>query len=105
MSLFGSEVRSETISAVLSWPSMKAAKPGLSAMAYASDQLRMRSSANIRALARVGVLVKIAGSQNPVRYRLAQNLGAKAPTVSKAEVVFDPNSKSIVGTPALEVAP
>lgn len=63
-----------------------------------------RAALYIRALARVGVLVKIAGSQNPVRYRLAQNLGAKAPTVSKTEVVFDPNSKRIVGTPTLEVS-
>lgn len=65
--------------------------------------LTFRADRYIRSLARVGVLVKIAGSRNPVRYRLVNNLGAKAPTVSKAEVVFDPNARAIVGVPVMEV--
>jgi len=59
------------------------------------------------ALSAVGIIAPIdpTRSARSARYRLVRNLGAKAPSISKAEVVFDPNSRTIIGEPVLEVSP
>jgi predicted transcriptional regulator len=59
------------------------------------------------ALSKVGVVAPIDASKSlrKARYSLIQNLGAKAPSISKTYVVFDPNSKQVLGEPTLEVAP
>lgn len=59
------------------------------------------------ALSAVGIVAPIDSSKSArsARYRLVVNLGAKAPSVSNAQVVFDPNSRTIIGAPVLEVAP
>jgi len=46
------------------------------------------------------------GGQRPRQYRIARNVGAKAPKILKAHVVFDPNARVVLGTPtAVEVSP
>lgn len=61
----------------------------------------------LRALAAVHIVEPSDAAQagQTKRFRLVLNLGAKAPSVSKTLVVFDPNSRTIVGLPVLEVAP
>lgn len=60
----------------------------------------------LRALAAVHIVKPVDRARfgQSKRFRLVLNLGAKAPSVSKALVVFDPNSRTIVGVPVLEVA-
>lgn len=59
------------------------------------------------ALAAVGIVARVdtSGSARSARYRLVRNLGARAPTVGKTQIVFDPNSRTIIGQPVLEVSP
>ncbi|MCO5082614.1 MAG: hypothetical protein M9955_13285 [Rhizobiaceae bacterium] len=57
-------------------------------------------------LASVKVLTKVAKRGQASRYRLAKNLGAKAPKVLGTKVVFDPNAGVVMGEAELsEVAP
>lgn len=46
----------------------------------------------LQALAAAGIVVG-----TPARYRLVRNLGLQAPKILITKVVFDPNSKSVVG--------
>lgn len=56
----------------------------------------------VAALVAAGIVSK-AGTG---RYRLARNLGARAPKILSTKLVFDPNAKAIVGTSvAREVSP
>ncbi|MER9851217.1 hypothetical protein NKJ55_28655 [Mesorhizobium sp. M0106] len=58
-------------------------------------------AAYLRALRRAGVIVG-----TPTSYRLARNLGLQAPKVISSKVLFDPNSKTVIGQPvATEVQP
>lgn len=59
----------------------------------------------LRDLAQVGVLSR-AGSGRAIRYRLVRNLGARAPKILQAHVVFDPNANVVLGeAEAREVSP
>lgn len=56
-------------------------------------------------LASAGVLVTpICSSRQAahlIRYRLARNLGAKAPKIVKLEAIFDPNACAFIGLPVI----
>ena len=54
----------------------------------------------------VGVMGRSGKRGHHSRYRLIQNLGARAPKVLSTKVVFDPNANAVLGTPELsEVSP
>ncbi|RUU24985.1 MarR family transcriptional regulator [Mesorhizobium sp. M6A.T.Ca.TU.002.02.2.1] len=57
------------------------------------------AEAYLRALCRAGVVVG-----TPRSYRLARNLGLQAPKILATKVVFDPNSKTVIGCPVANEA-
>ena len=62
----------------------------------------------VLALAAVQVLAPVGKARGPAEqtYRLARDLGPKTPSISSAQIVFDPNSRQVIGAPVLgEVAP
>jgi hypothetical protein len=58
----------------------------------AAEYLRILQSAGVVAAMRKGI------PNHPTRYRLVQNLGARAPRTLHASLVFDPNSRTVLGT-------
>lgn len=60
----------------------------------------------VAALAEVGML-SAPPSRAPTEwtYRLLRDVGPKAPSVSSASIVFDPNSRQVIGQPEIKVAP
>lgn len=59
----------------------------------------------VYALANVGVLVSPQGRGPHVTYHLVRDLGPKHPSVSTSEIVFDPNSRTVIGAPTIKVCP
>lgn len=57
------------------------------------------AEAYLRALRQAGVVVG-----TPTSYRLALNLGLQAPKVLATKVLFDPNSKTVIGRPVASEA-
>lgn len=57
-----------------------------------------------RRLHAAGVLQVIVpgGPNRPAVYRLLRNVGAAAPRILRAHIVFDPNSNTVLGTPEAE---
>lgn len=59
----------------------------------------------VNELARVGILAK-SGPLHRRHFRLVRNVGALAPKILSAKIVFDPNSRSVIGeADTREVAP
>ena len=95
--------------AQLLWRSMRIMKTFSSAELRAAAELPgrdvtlVRTRQFINALSRVGVVFQVPGHKD--LYVLARDLGPKAPSVGKTWVVFDRNSRQVIGTPTLEVEP
>lgn len=58
------------------------------------DVPRRTAEAYLYALSTAGVVVG-----TPARYRLVRNLGSQAPKILATKMVFDPNSKTVLGRP------
>lgn len=96
------------------WRAMRMAKTftadELSDFASTPDHVvdRLIARRYVRELAGVGVLGRIdagGGRGKIARYRLRQDLGARAPKILRAHIVFDPNSNVVLGmAEASEVA-
>lgn len=79
----------------------------LVAAASTADRVINRNSTSsyVNELARVGILAK-AGHFHCRQFRLIKNVGALAPKILTAKVVFDPNSREVLGeVQAREVMP
>lgn len=76
------------------WRAMKMAKVfSLADMAdHCPDIPRETAKRYLSQLAAAGVVVG-----TPSRYRLARNLGNQAPKILNTKLVYDPNSKSVIG--------
>lgn len=67
-----------------------------------------RAGDYVQALARVGIVARVSGGRqrgSNVEFRLVRHLGARAPQIMRSQVVFDPNSRTVVGSDTREVAP
>ena len=67
-----------------------------------------RASRYVVPLAEVGVLLPLStgGTRVGHQYRLVRDLGPKAPMLTRSLMVFDPNTRQVVGAPGLvEVQP
>lgn len=92
------ETKQETI-----WRSMRMAKTfdPVSLMEFSkgcgTDMPKSTVRIYMRSLLEVGIIVRISPRSNT--YKLAQNLGARAPRVLKTRIVYDPNRNMVVGVP------
>lgn len=79
------------------WRSMKIAKVFTATELAELASVKLSTTrAYLRALAQAGVVV---GAEGKEHFRLVLNLGARAPTIVSAHIVFDPNATAIVGQP------